>query len=50
MAITEAFFANCLGGRSEGLGDALVGSTLTLPHGAQFIPGLLQAYDSASSD
>lgn len=43
MAITENFLAACLGGRAEPYGDALDGSTLTIPQGAQHVPGLAQA-------
>ncbi|MBA3525371.1 MAG: S9 family peptidase [Chloroflexia bacterium] len=39
-AITENFFAKCLGGRAEPIGDTLKASTVKVPHGAQFVPGL----------
>jgi dipeptidyl aminopeptidase/acylaminoacyl peptidase len=42
-AIGEAFLAQCLGGRSEPIGDALEGSSLQVPVGAQHIPGLQDA-------
>ena len=41
-AITENFFAKCLGGRAEPLGDALKTSTAKVPHGAELVPGLKQ--------
>jgi len=39
-AVTEAFLAKYLGGRYEALGDAFKGSTITVPTGAEDIPGL----------
>ena len=39
-AVTEVFLAECLGGRHEPFGDDLVGSSITIPIGAQHIPGL----------
>jgi dipeptidyl aminopeptidase/acylaminoacyl peptidase len=39
-AMTEAFLAQCLGGRFEPLGEDLAGSSLTVPAGAEQIPGL----------
>lgn len=41
-AIAEAFLAQCLGGRFEPLGDDLAGSSLTVPTGAEQIPGLAE--------
>ena len=43
FAVAEAFLAECLGGRHEPLGDALAGSSITVPAGAEHIPGLLVA-------
>jgi dipeptidyl aminopeptidase/acylaminoacyl peptidase len=42
-AITEAFLATYLGGRYEPIGGAFVGSSLTVPTGAQLVPGLAEA-------
>ncbi|SPJ34156.1 Dipeptidyl aminopeptidase BIII [Kushneria phyllosphaerae] len=39
-AITEAFLAESLGGRFEPINDALAPSTVTVPHGAEYTPGL----------
>ena len=47
FAVTEAFLARCLGGRSEAFGDAFDGSSITVPHGAEFVPGLQEALDNA---
>jgi dipeptidyl aminopeptidase/acylaminoacyl peptidase len=44
-AVAEQFLGQCLGGRVEPIGDALKASTLTAPHGAQFVPSLKQALD-----
>lgn len=41
-AITEAFLSQCLGGRFEPLGKDLTGSSLTVPTGAEQIPGLAE--------
>lgn len=43
MAITENFLARCLGGRAEPIGEALAVSSATVPHGAEFAPGLAAA-------
>ena len=43
FAVAEAFLAECLGGRHEPLGDDLAGSSVTVPAGAEHIPGLLVA-------
>jgi dipeptidyl aminopeptidase/acylaminoacyl peptidase len=42
-AITEAFLAAYLGGRYEPIGEAFAGSSLTVPTGAQLVPGLAEA-------
>jgi len=42
-AITEAFLAQHLGGRFEAIGDAFTGASVTVPAGANDIPGLPQA-------
>lgn len=42
-AITEAFLAEHLGGRYESIGTALNGSSITIPVGADRVPGLAQA-------
>jgi len=42
-AVMEAFLGRCLGGRIEAIGDAFEGSTITVPHGAGFLPGLSEA-------
>ena len=42
-AVSETFLSRCLGGRAEGFGDALKASSITVPYGAQFSPGLAEA-------
>lgn len=42
-AIAEAFLARCLGGRYEPVGDDFRGASLTVPVGAEQIPGLTEA-------
>ena len=42
-AISEAFLAQCLGGRSLPIGDALEGSSVQVPVGAEHVPGLTEA-------
>jgi len=42
-AVAEAFLAECLGGRFEPVGDDLKGSTITVPVGAEGVPGLKDA-------
>ena len=43
FAVTEAFLAGCLGGRHEPMGSDLEGSSITVPAGAEHIPGLSEA-------
>lgn len=45
-AVAEQFLGKCLGGRVEPIGDSLKPSTLTVPHGAEFVPSLKQAVDT----
>jgi dipeptidyl aminopeptidase/acylaminoacyl peptidase len=49
FAVTEIFLGQCLGGRYEPIGDALEGSSVTVPYGANFIPGLEAALKAASA-
>ena len=43
IAIAEAFLAQCLGGRYEPMSDGFFGSSITVPVGAEHIPGLENA-------
>jgi dipeptidyl aminopeptidase/acylaminoacyl peptidase len=42
-AVTEAFLAEQLGGRFEPIGDDFKGATITVPEGAEHVPGLKEA-------
>ncbi len=42
-AVAEAFLSECLGGRFEPVGGDFKGSSITVPKGAQFVPGLKDA-------
>ena len=42
-ATSEQFLSKCLGGRAEPFGSAFAGSSITVPYGAQFAPGLSDA-------
>ena len=46
-AASEQFLGKCLGGRAEPFGTALAGSSITVPYGAQFAPGLADALAGA---
>jgi dipeptidyl aminopeptidase/acylaminoacyl peptidase len=48
-AVAEAFLAAQLGGRFEPVGKDFVGSTITVPAGAEHVPGLPEAVKSAKS-
>jgi dipeptidyl aminopeptidase/acylaminoacyl peptidase len=43
MAITEHFLARHLGGRTEPIGDAFKGSSVTVPQGEDLVPGVKEA-------
>jgi acylaminoacyl-peptidase len=49
-AISEAFFAEHLGGRCEPIGNDLVGSSLQVREGVDAIAGLAQAVESTERD
>ena len=42
-AVAEAFLSECLGGRHEPIGDDFGGSSITVPVGAERVPGLTEA-------
>ena len=46
-AVTEAFLAEHLGGRSEPIGDAFTGSSITVPQGTELVPGLKESLPAA---
>ncbi len=49
-AVTEAFLAEHLGGRYEPIGDAFEGSTITVPTGADTVPGLDEALKDRTTE
>jgi hypothetical protein len=49
-AITEVFLATWLGGRFEPIGGDFAGSSLTVPVGAQHVPGLEGALAARKQD
>ncbi len=42
-AVAEAFLAECHGGRYQPIGDDFAGSSITVPTGAEHVPGLQEA-------
>jgi dipeptidyl aminopeptidase/acylaminoacyl peptidase len=49
-AVAEAFLARYLGGRYEPIGTTFQGSTITVPTGAQIVPGLAEALKAHKAD
>ena len=47
-AVSEAFLSQCLGGRFEAVGNDFKGSTIQVPKGADFVPGLKDALPKGS--
>ena len=47
LSVTEAFLAKHIGGRAEPIGDAFTGSTITVPQGAELVPGVKEALPPA---
>jgi acetyl esterase/lipase len=43
FAVSEAFLSECLGGRFEPVGNDFKGSSITVPKGAEGVPGLEEA-------
>ena len=43
FAVAEVFLAQCLGGRYEAIGEDLAGASITVPAGAEYVPGLTDA-------
>ncbi len=48
LAVAEQFLAQNLGGRAEAYGDDLKGSSMHVPYGAGFAPGLAEAMTEAA--
>jgi len=49
-AVTEAFLAECLGGRVESVGDDFEGSSIQVPAGADGVPGLSEALPAPAEE
>ena len=49
-AVAEGFLAQCLGGRAQPIGDDFKGSSITVPTGADGVPGLVEALQSHTQD
>ncbi len=47
-AVSEAFLAKCLGGRFEPVGNDFKGSSIQVPKGKEFVPGLTAALATTS--
>ena len=45
-AVAEGFLAQCLGGRAQPIGNDLTGSSISVPAGADGVPGLAEALKS----
>ena len=45
-AVAEAFLAKCLEGRFEPIGEDFEGSTISVPLGTRYVPGLSDALDA----
>jgi dipeptidyl aminopeptidase/acylaminoacyl peptidase len=43
FAVSEAFLADCLGGGAEPIADSFQGSSIAVPNGKEFVPGLSEA-------
>ncbi len=39
-AVAEAFLAECQGGRYQELGDDFANSSIQIPYGIEFVPGI----------
>ena len=49
-AVAEGFLSQCLGGRAQPIGDEFKGSSITVPTGAEGVPGLVAALESHTQD
>jgi hypothetical protein len=45
-AITEGFFAKCLGGQFQPVGEDFKNSSLQVLEGAEYVPGLKEALEA----
>ncbi|HLJ12267.1 MAG TPA: hypothetical protein VKU82_13820, partial [Planctomycetaceae bacterium] len=49
-AVSEAFLAVHMGGRFEPIGESFHGATITVPAGADLVPGLAESIDAKKPD
>jgi dipeptidyl aminopeptidase/acylaminoacyl peptidase len=49
-AVAEGFLSQCLGGRAQPIGAEFAGSSITVPTGAEGVPGLAEAVESHQAD
>ena len=49
-AVAEGFLETCLGGRSQPIGEEFTGSSITVPTGADGVPGLADALQSHTQE
>ncbi len=49
-ATTEAFLAQCLGGRYQPIGDDFAGSSVQVLSGAEYVPGLAEQLEQAAAE
>ena len=49
-AVAEGFLAQCLGGRAEPIGSDFAGSSISVPNGADGVPGLAEALQAHTQE
>jgi len=49
-AVAEGFLSQCLGGRAQPIGEEFAGSSITVPTGAEGVPGLVEALQSHTQE
>ncbi|TWT22354.1 S9 family peptidase [Luteimonas marina] len=49
-AVAEGFLSQCLGGRAQPIGEEFTGSSITVPTGAEGVPGLAEALQSHTQE
>lgn len=49
-AVAEGFLSQCLAGRAQPIGAEFAGSSITVPTGAEGVPGLAEALESHQAD
>lgn len=49
-SVMESFLSQCLGGRAQAVGTAFDGSSIEVLHGADFVPGVTDAYAAVKAE